>query len=574
MKRISIFLLAAAAFSSCKKDLNKQPLDSPSSGSYYTNEAEVSLGLTGVYSSTYWNLSNSIPVQISFDQYTDLGLERAPGIAAGTYDATTGTIGTTWQLIYKTVSYANNLLDGMVRAKGNMLPDNYNRMDAEARVLRAWAYYHLIGLYGDVPFYTKPLLPSEFYNQARVDKNKIGDFLLTDLDSAATKLPWQPADQGRVSRGVALGLKSKLALMLQRYDVAATAANDVIKSAQYSLNPVFANLFKKTGQAANAGKEIMYILPFPDDAVNPVSYVAIGQGSRAISAQSGRFPIQPLVDRFECTDGKRIDQSPLYDPANPSKNRDPRLKQTVTMNGDTISLTASGTLRRCVYSCYNNAAGKAETMFYNFATGTWASASNADMTNIYGPVLNGVGYLWAKYTYDDAQDAFTSKTGFIYMRYAEILLTYAEAKVEGGQLDASVIAAVNQVRQRAGMPVVDAVVAGDLAKMKQLVRREKVVELANEGIHLFDMRRWKTGKTAMNTFVYGAAAKSNVPAAVPSFGGAGSETDLNDIPDYTNSATVRFKREQRYFIDPRDYLWPIPQGERDMNKLLGPNPGW
>ncbi len=78
---------------------------------------------------------------------------------------------------------------------------------------------------------------------------------------------------------------------------------------------------------------------------------------------------------------------------------------------------------------------------------------------------------------------------------------------------------------------------------------EKVVELANEDIHLFDMRRWNTGKLAMNTFVYGASKARAKPAPGPSFGEAGSERNLNDMPDYTAGDALRFKREQRVFID-------------------------
>lgn len=85
--------------------------------------------------------------------------------------------------------------------------------------------------------------------------------------------------------------------------------------------------------------------------------------------------------------------------------------------------------------------------------------------------------------------------------------------------------------------------------MRQLVRREKVVELANEGIRLFDMRRWVTGKLGLNTFVYGASKARTRPAPVPSFGASGSEQDLNDIPDYTTGDALQFKREQRVFID-------------------------
>ncbi len=109
--------------------------------------------------------------------------------------------------------------------------------------------------------------------------------------------------------------------------------------------------------------------------------------------------------------------------------------------------------------------------------------------------------------------------------------------------------------------------------MRQLVRREKVVELANEGIHLFDMRRWGTGKLSLNTLVYGASKTRAQPAPVPSFGTPGSETDLNDIPNYTAGDALRFKREQRTFID-RNNLFPIPQRERDINKTLTQNQGW
>ena len=79
------------------------------------------------------------------------------------------------------------------------------------------------------------------------------------------------------------------------------------------------------------------------------------------------------------------------------------------------------------------------------------------------------------------------------MRYAEILLGYAEAKIELGELDQSVYDAINQVRNRVGMPNVSADRIGNIEKMRQLVRRERKVEFAIEGLHLIDMRRWGIG---------------------------------------------------------------------------------
>lgn len=569
MKKIflTISLLGILA-SSCDSYLDKQPLDTPSSTTYLSTEAEINLALTGVYSSTYWNTGN-LPSQILLDLYTEIGVERTGSLASGSFDAANGTVSSFWTFAYTTISRANVLLDGMTRAKANTPVATFNRLGAEAKVLRAWGYYHLIRLFGDVPYYTKPLEPSEYYTLERTPKKTIIDAMITDLDDVATKLNWAVTERGRVSKGVALGLKARLALMDRRYKVAADASNAVIIGGQYGLNPNFGDLFKKVGQTANVGKEIMYEILYPDALANPVTYMGLGQGSRTLAGQSGRFPQQPLVDRFECTDGKRIDQSPLYDPKNPSKNRDSRLKWTVTMHSDTIEATAINTKRKCVFNIYD-----ANSQIFNYTTGKYALATNADFSNAFGPVKNGMGYLWAKFSYDVDQDFFRSKSGFSYMRYAEILLTYVEAKIEAGEVDASVINAINLVRRRAKMPDVVTDVAGNVAKLRQLVRREKTVEFANEGLHLFDIRRWGTGVLVLNTKVYGAAKEATKPTPTVNFGGAGSTQDLNDIADYTSSDALRFTREVRVFTEGKHNLWPVPQRERDINPKITQNANW
>ena len=559
--------LTLAGLSGCQQYLDKQPLDTPAAAVYFNNEPEMTLALTGVYNASYW-VTGNVPAQVFYDLYTDIGLERQPGIASGSYDATNGAVSGYWSSMYQTVGRANVVIQGIERNKANVPVAVYNRLQGEAKVLRAWAYYHLMGLFGDVPFYSEPLTTDQFYTLGKTDKNKIADFLNTDLDDAAAKLEWASRERGRVNRGTALGVQAKIALLLGRHQAAADAAKKIIDGNAYGLNPRFQDLFTLAGQQANAGKEIMFEFLLPTDQANPVSYIALGQGSRTLSGQSGRFPLQALVDKFEAIDGKRIDESKVYDPAKPREKRDPRLKFTVSIDGDTITATASNVRRRAIFNIYD-----ATTPVFNFNTGAYAAGTNVDKTNAFGPVLNGMGLLWSKFTLDDAQDMFTSKTGFAYMRYAEILLTYAEAKIELNQIDATVLTAINAVRKRAGMPNVDAAISTSQAKMRQLIRREKVVELADEGIHLFDMRRWGTGTLGLNTLVFGASLTRAAPAPVPSFGAAGSDRDLYDIPDYSAGAALRFKREQRTFI-PRNNLFPIPQRERDVNKTLEQNPGW
>src|SRR5690606_28512462 len=297
------------------------------------------------------------------------------------------------------------------------------------------------------------------------------------------------------------------------------------------------------------------------------NYVPLGQASRNLGGQSGKFPTQRLVDMFECLDGKRIDESAIYDPTNPSKNRDERLRWTVAMHGDEITHYGAGNLpRTCIFNIYDNT-----TSFYNHTTGVWSQATNQDKSNPFGPVSSGVGYLWSKYTFND-ENLTDARVSWIYMRYAEILLTYAEATIELNQIDASVTVALNMLRQRGNLPVITPETQASQEEMRQLVRRERTVELALEGFRWFDIRRWKIAELVMPGKIIGASKAKDIPASIPNFK-ISSITDLNDIPDYSASIDQRITRDTRYFA-PNQYLMPIPQRERDLNPNLGQNPGW
>jgi hypothetical protein len=557
--------LSALAFTSCKDFLDRSPISTPTTGSFLNTEGEMNGALTGLYQSAYWN-SGSVPYQVTFDHWTDFGVERAPGMAAGIYDTYDGNVLNIWSFCYTMIQRANTLLDGMVVGKDKVAADTYNRIQAEARTLRVFAYFHLVNMYGDVPLITKVLKPSE-YNPTRTPKAEVVKFMLDELDECAKVLKYTSADRGRLTKGVVLGLKARIALYDGQFDVAAKAAKLVIDEGGYGLNPKFQDLFTRSGQNMNANKEIMFELMFADAAANSLNYLALGQGSRNLGAQSGKFPTQRLVDLFEDKNGKRIDESTIYDPAHPSKNRDSRLRWTVMMTGDTITLYGSGNApRRCVFDVYN-----AKTDFYNFTTNTWAAGDNQDLTNAYGPAKSGVGYLWAKYTFTD-EDITKARVSWVFMRYAEILLTYAEAKIELGQLDGTVTDAINKVRLRSNMPVVDAGIVGNQDKMRQLVRRERGAELALEGFRWFDIRRWKIAELVMPGKVYGAAKTLADAPAVPNFKKS-AITDVNNIPDYSATASKLMSRDERVFL-PRHYLFPIPQNERNLNKNLSTNLGW
>ncbi len=171
---------------------------------------------------------------------------------------------------------------------------------------------------------------------------------------------------------------------------------------------------------------------------------------------------------------------------------------------------------------------------------------------------------------DPAQNAFAGKSGYILLRYADVLLTYAEAKTELNQLDATVTSAINLVRTRAGQP--NAVI-GTQAEMRQLVRRERGVEFAMEGLRWIDLTRWGIYNQAVNSFISGAAKVPTDVPSLPTF--TAGVNNLNDIPDYSASVGKRISaRNQTRATTTKHLLWPIPQGELDKNSNLTQNPQW
>lgn len=598
MKHITInktvlLLLFAVTLGSCKKYLDRNPLSANTQQNFYNDAAQVQQALTGVYNaigartlspSLIGGSGNPTSYYSKMDLYTEIGMERnlSGTIASGAYDATNGTVAELWAGFFQVVQRANNLLLYMTKAESVMDAAEYKRVIAEAKVLRAMAYWHLISYFGDVPFFTKPPAnQEELFEFSRTDKKVIIDFLLKDLESIANDLDWNPVQAGRVSRGVAKGIAARLAMLDKKYDEVIRLTNDVIDNSGYGLNPVFQNLFRKAGQTSNVNREIMFFYPYGDTDPGSFNYLNLVQGSRNNGGQSSHFPTQFLVDLFECTDGRNIAESPLYNPARPNLNRDPRMAQTVIVPGDTIIVQGFTSI---VFNFTDRflASFNPTTRAITFPSTT----VNQDSANIFGPRLNGLGNLWRKYVQDRDINGTAGnfyKVGWIYMRFAEMLLLNAEAHAEKGSPAAVIATQVNKVRLRAGMPVIAPDVLADANKLKQLVRREKTVEFANEGIHLPDMRRWDDGAYAAKVMpvqmygqnssrmqlVSGAGLVFSTTAPPPVF------DPVYQVPvSWPNAEALRLKRELRIFNMPQHLLCPIPQSERDKVLALTQNTGW
>ena len=591
------FAMLLLATASCKKYLDRTPESTFTQGDYYKNGEQVQQALVGVYNAmgartVSPGFSNPTTYYSKMDLYTEIGMERALNgtIGSGAYDPNNGSVAEIWAAFYQVIQRANNLLFYMTRAKAVMSPAEYNAVIAEAKILRANAYWYLISFYGDVPFFTAPPAnQEELYNFKRTSKVTIIDFLINDLNSISNSLAWDPAAGGRVSRGVAKGVAARLAMLDKRYQVVADITDDIIANSGYNLNPVFQNLFRKAGQATNVNKEIMYYYPFGDQDAGSFTYIQLVQGSRNQGGQSSHWPTQFLMDLFECTDGKNIAESPLYNPARPNRNRDPRMRQTVISPGDTSLVQGFNnivfTFRDRFIASFNTT-----TNAITFPT----AITNQDSASIFGPRANGGGNLWKKYMQDrdiNGNAGNFYRVGWVHMRFAEMLLLNAEAHLEKGSVPSVVAASINKVRIRAGMPVVDAATLISPTLLKQLVRREKTVELANEGLHLADMRRWDNGAYAQMVMPLQIVGQSNSnmrftagiglefvePVAPPPTFDA-----LYKVPTSWPNArslrpdgsTLRLIRELRVFNPNQHILCPIPQGERDRAPGLTQNPNW
>jgi hypothetical protein len=167
-------------------------------------------------------------------------------------------------------------------------------------------------------------------------------------------------------------------------------------------------------------------------------------------------------------------------------------------------------------------------------------------------VVSPTGFNLKKYVNDqDLSDPQNCGINFILMRYAEILLIYAEAKVELNDIDGSVYDAVNQIRQRSdvALPVISE--GKSQEEIRDIIRHERMVELAFEGLRFFDLRRWRIADVVMPGKVYGMTYEDE-----------NGDLQTVEVPGWEN------------FFSERNYLWPIPQTEIELNPQLTQNQGW
>lgn len=556
--KIKIYYMIITAFfvvlTACQKNyLDKSPLSGPSDDTFFANQEELILAVNGLYRYASYAPLDDMPLNLTVDDGTDIGWDRnnsaLQSLGKGNHDSNNGYALSVWTQGYRVIAKCNFILDNIDKVKDKASAAIFNRSKAEARFMRAYTYQYLVDYFGSIPLITN-VLTLEQAQVAKTPKAEIVNFILKELTEAATDLPvtYGAADVGRATRGAALSIKARAALNNDRWADAAEAAKAVMDLKVYTLHGNFGTLFGYAGQNST---EIIWAFQYLKASKTKTHSTPNNLVSRNGLGFTNKVPSQSLVDAYTCTDGLDIDKSPLYDPKNPYKNRDPRLGFTIAVPGS-------------IYYNYQFETHRDSVKCWNYNTTPATRVDNQEALNAFATFT---GYCWKKYVdLEDRLDRTNSELNIIQIRYAEILLIYAEAKNELKQLDQSAYDAINLVRTRpsVNMPAISQ--GKTEAQFRSLVRKERMYELAMEGFRLTDIRRWKIAEKAMTGNFYGRVQKGLLTAA--------PQIDENGLADYSavpNRADLRVI-EVRIFDSGRDYLWPIPNIETVTNPKLIQNP--
>ena len=523
-KKILVAALLTTLLVSCKEDLlNPVPNDRISTAIFWKTDADAVLAANAAYS--YLAGLNLF----ALDGVTDIGHTNQvfnvnSFIESGSYDASNSRVTDEWTNAYAGIETVNDFLENVDRVTTTN-PALIERLKGEMRFLRAYHYVNLAGLYGGVPIVTKTLSTDEAKQLKRDDIQKVWDFVSTELAAAAAALPatYPASDKGRITKGAAYALLARANLFAGRYQEAATAAGEVIKLG-YDLYPNYGKLFT---YAAENNVEVILDHQYVNSAGLSNNVFAQMAPYSQKTANNTFVPTKSLADAFTMKNGLPItDPASGFDPRAPYQDRDPRLGFTMFLSG--APLPSGATFRPEPNSGTTDAVG-----------------------NTY--LATTTGFVLKKYiNTEDFATPGVSGINIILIRYAEVLLTYAEAKIELNQLDQSVYDAINRVRNgRQDVKLPSIVMGLSQTDLREIVRHERLVELAFEGLRLFDIRRWKIAEKVMPGSVLGM-------------------TWLNN----GTLSTIQVQAFERVFKPNRDYLWPIPQKELDLNKVLSQNPGW
>ncbi|PXW16694.1 putative outer membrane starch-binding protein [Chryseobacterium sp. CBTAP 102] len=507
MKKIKIILLSvslAVVTSSC--NLDRFPEDKISEDTFWKTEKDATMALNGIYA----YLSGAAYSSLYNDSFTDNSYAQYPW-ETNAVDASAGDILPSKDFGYDftTIRKVNTFLENI-----DKIPMDKNlagRYKAEARFIRAFNYFDLSQYFGALPLVQKSGELDDA-SLTPVSEAEIDNFVTSELSAIENDLPityTSGQDKGRITKGAVLAFKARVYLYTGKYKEAYEAAQSVMNSGTYSLFNMASidtstdydsfvtftsatdkdNFYKGLSNyqalfwAKNEGsiESILEAQYVPDSKGTYSNSMTLLLLPNEESGWSSITPTIDLVNAYWNKDGTAFTppsdavRASNYNDGNPNdayldefKNRDTRLYASIMHpNGPWSYLQGFGTSQLFKWSKGGNNTSK-------------------------------IGYNYKKMAdYNSLDENLNASNNFMLIRYAEVLLTYAEAKNELYGPDASVYDALDKIRTRVGMPAISRTQTKET--LRDIIRNERRIELANEGHRFYDIRRWKIAPNVMKT---------------------------------------------------------------------------
>ena len=536
MKAIKTYILAGAAalaLSSCDDFLNTLPKDAMSPPTTWKTSDDAEKFLVGCYDGweggaalLYWDAGSDFGYNnFPWEGFTNIGNGSLSPSSPG------------WSFYdYTIIGRCNTFLENVDKCAFSSEAFKKNLV-AQVKAIRAYNYFRMGFLYGGVPI-VRPFTSAKEAQVPRNTEQEVKDLVFKDLEEAIADISDKPASRGFIAKGAALAMKMRAALYWADYQKAKDAAQAIIDLGQYELDKDYTNLFKLDGRDS---KEIILAVQYK---TGTHSLGTIGQlYNNGDGGWSSVVPTQKCVDNYEMSNGMAIDEAGSgYDATHPFHARDPRMAMTILFPG--------ADWNKKVYNTLDEDWDGGKNPNYP------SNAANSSKTAL----------TWRKYLdpMNQYADVWDTECCPIVFRYADVLLTWAEAENELNGPSADVYSKINMVRKRVGMPDVDQSKYNSKEKLRELIRRERGSEFAGEGLRRADILRWTTtnGKMVAETVLNGTLTRI-------------TGTVDTTVVDPTRRAIVNGTSavEERTFHTYNRYL-PIPQKNISDNPKLEQNPGY
>ena len=561
MKYLMIACVMGLAFSlpSCDDFLDAFPQDQVSDKNFWKSSDDAEKLLIDLYASVmpksgiFWNEAMSDNAYLCWEWWG--GQQQ---VANGTYTTLGDVPVANWKNSYANIRKCWFLLEGIPQIKFESDADK-NRITGETYFMLAYSYLTLTNYFGDVPLVTKVLDIEESKQLTRTPKAEVVSYAENKLLEAIDLLKGVTQEKGRVTEDACRCLLARFQLYNGDYE----GVLETIKGldGKYQLytagDTPYEDLFSGVSE-----ENCEIILTSPCDAkVGDVVAGHSGNGAMLLKGMSGGdpytaiYPTGALIDAYPMADGRLIHEAgSTYDPNNPYAYRDPRFYQSVVYPTSYL---------KCLDAETNSIVKK----YYDPE-----DPNTIPLQQYNASEPSRTGYMWNKYV-DYSVYAMTNvwdcTNDIVVFRYAEVLLMKAEAlvKTKGSAAKSDVCDLIDLLRDRCKGGKVHRENYNTEEELMTLVKNERRIELANEGLRFFDIIRWKDAeKSPVNG---GVGLSGETYGAYMRLDGVGA-TDRTVLVDGVPRRYV----ESRFFDVSKHYLMPIPQSERDLNPNLTQNPNW